>query len=161
MSCYWLSTQRALKRLEAKVDRLTAIVERVLFMVSSPGKLSLVCLEETEMSKIKFGIVLPVRPADDTAWNEIASGVLMVTWGEEAIELATSKEQQLTEDRQVTDERFIVEQNTDVVVNFKYVDDAGNLGAETSAVFTVVDTVPPVTPEALGLVALEEVPDLE
>lgn len=149
-------------------EEIVRLIRDVRFRVTRPASISLRVTGEmivAKVKKIQFVAELPPRPESDSEWNEIASGVLEVVIGEEVITIPTVKEQQLTETREVTDERFLVEQNTTVPVTFQYIDDAGNLGAKAEAIITITDTIPPVVPGAIGLRAVAEVevdvPDVE
>lgn len=44
-------------------------------------------------------------------------------------------------------------------MTFAYIDDAGNKGAAVAASQELLDTVPPVSPTSIGLVAVAEIPD--
>ena len=109
---------------------------------------------------IKFEVVLPEPPAVASDWAEVASGELTVTIGEaEPIVVFTTKALQEIEPRNVVDDRFIGPQGTVVNLTFAYIDDAGNKGASVATSQELLDTVPPVAPMAVGLVAVAEVPD--
>jgi hypothetical protein len=93
-------------------------------------------------------------------WKEIASGELIVKVGDgEPIVIATDKLAQEDEVRQVADDRFVGPQGTVVELAFAYIDDAGNRGTAVVASQPLLDTVPPVTPESIGLASTEEIPD--
>lgn len=141
----------------AEVKRL---LRDVRFRVTRPGAIQLIATGEIVVAKVKkiqFVAVLPERPVSDSDWDEIASGVLEVLIDDQTIVVRTTKEQQLTETREVTDERFLVLQNTTVPATFQYIDDAGNPGEKTETIITITDTIPPVAPGFLGLKAVAEV----
>ena len=109
---------------------------------------------------IRFEVVLPEPPVAASEWAEVAIGELTVTIGEGGpITILTTKDLQEDEPRNVTDERFIGPQGTMVKLEFSYIDDAGNKGASVMATQELLDTVPPVSPTSIGLVATEEVSD--
>lgn len=160
MLCFWNSLLKHLNRIEKKVDMLISAVEKVQFMVNRPRPIELVVTGELDMA-IKFAVALPVPPAIESDWNEVASGELTVRIpGVDPIVIATTKEDQLTETRQVVNEAFVAPQGTVIEAEFLYIDDAGNRGAAVTAQAELLDTVPPVVPGELGIVATEEVPDL-
>lgn len=152
MFCY-------LTRIFARLDRIEREVRRVRFIVSRPAQIRVVCFMEIgEM--ISFAVVLPVPPAVASDWGEVEKGELTVTIGvNDPVVLETDKAVQLTADRQVTDPRFQGLQGTVVEAKFVYIDDAGNRGAVTMAMAELADTVPPVAPGVLGIVATGETPD--
>lgn len=154
MFCQW---RYILEQVERKFNALEAEVRQVRFIVNRPNRLSLVMLKEDGMA-IKFAVVLPTPPVIEKDWNEIAFGELVVKIpGFDPLVIETTKDQQLTADRQVVDERFVGDQGALVELEFNYVDDAGNKGAIVTAAQELLDTVPPVAPDAIGLVATEEV----
>lgn len=107
---------------------------------------------------ITFAVVLPAPPVDAADWNEIASGELIVTIpGAEPIMIATDKATQESDLRLVSDERFVAPQGMFVALAFSYIDDAGNRGSASNASVELTDTVPPVAPGEVGLVATGEV----
>jgi len=107
---------------------------------------------------ITFAVVLPIPPINSADWAEIASGELTVTLpAVEPIVIATAKTDQEANLRLVSDARFVGAQGVFVGLSFLYVDDAGNRGAAVTANVELLDTVPPVAPEAIGLVATGEV----
>lgn len=109
---------------------------------------------------IKFDVVLPEPPANPDDWDEIAFGKLAVTIpGKPVMEFTVEKSAQQTVDRRFADENFAGPQNTFVQLNFAYVDDAGNEGTPVVAMIELLDTVPPVAPTEIGLVATGEIPD--
>ena len=74
--------------------------------------------------------------------------------------ITTSKADQETADRLVTDDRFVGAQDAPCKAEFRYIDDSGNLSVNPSVLeFALADTVPPVDAESLGATMLEEVPD--
>ena len=159
MLCFWNSLRKQLNGIEKKVDRLIEAVERVRFMVNRPWPIEIVVTGELDMA-IKFAVALPVPPAIESDWNEVASGELTVRIpGVDPIVIATTKEEQL-ETRLITNEAFVAPQGTVIEAEFLYIDDAGNRGAAVTAQAELLDTVPPVVPGELGIVATEEVPDL-
>lgn len=107
---------------------------------------------------LKFNVVLPAPPADPADWAEIASGQLTVQIdADPVILIQTDKSLQETEPRHVTDERFVGQQGAHVTLTFAYIDDAGNVGASVGASEVLVDSVPPVAPDMIGLVEVAEV----
>ena len=106
---------------------------------------------------ITFAVVLPMPPANAADWAEIASGELTVGMGGELLVLPTEKAVQETDLRLLSDARFQAPQGTLVTLGFLYIDDAGNRGSQVSASVELLDTVPPVAPDAIGLVATGEV----
>ena len=148
MSCFWLYKQ---------IRQIREELRAIRFLVNPPRSITLKSIGENGMA-IQFAVVLPVPPAGAADWAEIASGKLVVSIpGAEPFELATEKDVQETELRQVTDERFVGAQGDFVELTFSYIDDAGNEGAKVSSVTELTDTVPPVAPESIGLVATAEV----
>lgn len=156
------------RRLKTMDSRLYAIDEqlmelfgmqrRIWFAVNRPHGLDVTCYEEDSM--IRFGITLPVRPAEDADWNEIANGRLVVTIPDkDVIEVITEKDDQLSATRLLESDEFVGEQGDPCKAVFNYIDNAGNHGSPVELEFTLVDTVPPVGPLALGAVMLEETPD--
>jgi hypothetical protein len=140
--------------------QVRCMLRRIKFLLSRPGQVSLVSVGEVSMAKVKgiqFAAVLPAPPADEAEWNEIQKGVLELVIGDKAITVETTKDQQLTAERQVTGDEFVVLQDTTVVGTFAYIDDSGNVSQKTEFVVEVKDTVPPVAPGEVGLVALGEV----
>jgi hypothetical protein len=125
-------------------------------MLSRPRYVTLIVTKE-EMNMITFAVVLPVPPANPTDWAEIANGELTVGFGGESTVIATNKADQETELRLLSDGRFVAPQNTIVELSFRYIDDAGNAGSVVTASVELLDTIPPVAPEAIGLVATGEV----
>lgn len=127
-------------------------------MVSRPHELRVVCsMEVGEM--ISFSVVLPVPPPLASDWSEIAHGELSVSIGdEEPVNIRTEKAEQLTAERLVTHPLFIGPQGTFVTARFRYIDDAGNPGAKSEVTVELMDTVPPVAPGSLGIVATGETP---
>lgn len=109
---------------------------------------------------IKFAIRLPAPPENPDDWAEIDHGELTVQIGSgDTIEIIVDKEEQEEGDRLVLDSRFIGPQDTEVSMEYVYVDDAGNKGTSVFNTQTLIDSVPPVAPTGIGLVATEEVPD--
>jgi hypothetical protein len=153
MSCCSCKTNKWLKKICREL-------QRVRFLLSRPGRVYLISVEENDMA-IKFVVVLPVPPAVASDWKEVASGELIVKVGDgEPIVIATDKLVQEGESRQVIDDRFVGPQDALVSLEFAYIDDSGNKGTAVVASQPLLDTVPPVTPESIGLVSTEEVPDV-
>lgn len=152
------SIERRLRRMEADQDEQHELLMRIWFAVNRPQGLDVFCYEEDAM--IRFGVILPVRPAADADWDEISNGRLVVTIpGFDPIEIRTEKGDQLTEDRILRDVRFIGKQGDKCKAAFNYIDNAGNHGAPVELEFELIDTVPPVDPTGLGAAMLEELPD--
>jgi hypothetical protein len=150
MSC--CKTNKYLKRIHREL-------QRVRFLLSSPGRVYLISVEENDMA-IKFVVVLPTPPVLASDWTEVASGELIVrVGGGEPIVVATAKSVQEDGVRQIADDRFVGPQDTIVSLEFAYIDDAGNKGTAVTALQPLLDTVPPVTPDSVGLVSTEEIPD--
>ena len=147
------------KALKKRLRRIEDELRRIRFLVSRPRWVGILVVGECDMA-IKFEVVLPEPPVAARDWNEVASGELTVTIGEGGpITILTTKDLQEGEPRNVTDERFIGPQGTMVKLEFSYIDDAGNKGASVTATQELLDTVPPVSPTSIGLVATEEVSD--
>ena len=152
MSCCNCKTNKWLKK-------ICKGLQRVRFLLSSPGRVYLISVKEYDMA-IKFVVVLPVPPVLASDWTEVASGELIVKVGDgEQIVIATDKLVQEGEIRQIVDDRFVGPQGTVVELAFAYIDDAGNRGTAVTALQPLLDTVPPVTPDSVGLVSTEEIPD--
>ena len=152
MSCCNCKTNKLLKKICREL-------QRVRFLLSSPGRIYLISVKEYDMA-IKFVVVLPTPPALASDWTEVASGELIVKVGEgEPIVVATVKATQEDGVRQIADDRFVGPQGTTVELAFAYIDDAGNKGTTVVASQPLLDTVPPVTPDSVGLVSTEEIPD--
>lgn len=155
------NTNSRLTHILAATDALRLGLQQLTFMARRPGPLHVVIMETQGMA-IRFAVVLPERPDNDWDWNEIAAGELTVKIpGRRAFALATTKEMQLTEERLVDHAALIGRQGDLVELAFLYLDDAGNRGAPSTATAELADTVPPVTPGLLGVVATHEVPDDE
>ena len=149
MHCRRCDTRKRLKRIEREL--------RVIrFLLSRPHIVTLIVTKE-DQDMITFAVVLPTPPANPTDWAEIASGELTVGFGTESIVIATTKAEQETDLRLLSDARFAAPQNTLVELSFRYIDDAGNAGSVVTASVELLDTVPPVAPDAIGLVATGEV----
>lgn len=157
--------EKRLKSMDAKLyfidEQLTELEEsqkRIWFAVNRPQGLDVIILKEDGM--IRFGITLPVRPSEDADWNEIANGRLVVTIPDkDVIEIITEKHDQLSATRLLESDEFVGKQGDPCKAVFNYIDNAGNHGSPVELEFTLVDTVPPVGPLALGAVMLEETPD--
>lgn len=94
-----------------------------------------------------FKIVLPELPPEP---NDIVSGELTVSIGEAEQIITTTKEQ-----TEVAD--LAGEQGAAVHVSFVYIDDAGNRSEDASVLTeTLIDTIPPAVPGALGLAITSE-----
>ena len=149
MSCRRCKIRKQLKQIRKEL--------RVIrFLLSRPRCVTLIIVKE-EMNMITFAVVLPLPPANVADWAEIASGELSVGFGDVSIILPTEKAVQESDLRMIVDERFIAPQNTVVELSFRYIDDAGNLGSIVTASVELLDTVPPVAPDTIGLVATGEV----
>lgn len=149
-----------LKRILKRLQRIEEALRVLRFMLTKPSGISIRVIGEYGMA-IKFAVQLPELPANIDDANEIESGVLTVTIGDgETFEINIPKEVMTEGDHQVVDDRFIGPQDTDVTLEYAYIDNAGNLGESVSAVQPLLDTVPPVAPDSIGLVATEEVPDV-
>lgn len=152
------SIERRLRRMEAEQGEQRLLLRRVWFMVNRPRELYVICYEEDAM--IRFGVILPVRPAEDSDWDEISNGRLVVTIpGSDPIVMRTDKGDQLTEDRILRDVKFVGKQGDKCKAAFNYIDNAGNHGSIVELEFELIDSVPPVGPTALGVEMLEELPD--
>lgn len=147
-----------LREMDVAIIEVMEKMDRVWFAVNRPHSLGVTILKEDSM--IRFGMILPVRPANDDDWAEISNGRLTVKVGEgEEVILLTGKGDQLTEDRVFKNDLFVGNQGDRCEATFCYIDNAGNLGSKVGLSFTLVDTVPPVGPTALGVAMLEEIPD--
>lgn len=133
-----------------RLDRIEQQIREVRFIVSRPNPIKLKLRAEDEM--IRFGVVLPLPPAEPSDWDEIASGELSVVIGDgDTIVVSTDKAVQETEDRVLEDPQFIGEQGVLVHASFVYIDDAGNKSANpVAATAELLDTIPPVDPTELG-----------
>ncbi len=151
---------RKLGHVERKLDALGDLVRSVRIWLLPIRSLNVAFFGELDM-KYPFGIVLPEKPAKRADWDEIASGQLTVTIADGSpIVVATGKADQETADRLLKDDRFIGPQDAACKAEFKYVDDAGNSSVNPTVLeFTLLDTIPPVDAEALGVTILAEVPD--
>jgi hypothetical protein len=156
---------RRLTSIESRLrDMMSLLIEvdekldRVVFSVNRPNPLDVKVLKEDNM--IRFGIILPVRPAKDEDWNEISRSILTVKIpGKDLITLNVQKGDQLTEDRILRDSQLAGAQGDKCRASFAYVDNANNVGSAVELDFELVDTVPPVGPTQLGVAMLEEIPD--
>lgn len=147
------------QKLKKRLKRIEEELRRIRFLLSRPRGVRLLVVGESGMA-IRFEVVLPEPPAVASDWAEVASGELTVTIGEAApILVYTSKAQQETEPRNIADDQFVGPQGVIVNMTFAYIDDAGNKGAAVAASQELLDTVPPVSPTSIGLVATEEIPD--
>jgi hypothetical protein len=109
-------------------------------------------------------LFLPQCPEADSDWDEIDHGQLTVTLPSGDVTFATTKDQQLTEDRLFTDDVLVVPQDTPVKATFAYIDDAGNVSLNpVTAEVVITDTIPPVDPGEFAFTVLKEVdlPDPE
>lgn len=150
---------RILARILARLNEIDKEIRRLRFIVDRPRSLRFVLQEFGDM--ISFAVQLPVPPEVASDWAEIASGELSVIIGDaEPIVLTTTKEQQLTPDRLVSDDRFKGPQGTFVRGEFLYIDDAGNRGESRFADTVLADTVPPVAPAQFGFVMTGEESDV-
>ena len=106
---------------------------------------------------LTFKVSLPVLPDDPTAAAEIASGELgvVIAGADETLVIQTSREA-----TEVEDERFKGPDGATVELEFVYIDDAGNRSADPAReVVTLFDTIPPVNPEAVGVMVTGEYAD--
>jgi hypothetical protein len=143
-------------KLEKRLKRLEREVRLIRFLVSRPHSVTKVTVGESDMA-IKFAVVLPEPPVGPD-WREIAYGRLTVQIGTaDPFSIVTEKRVQEAEPRQVTDDRFVGPQGAAVQLTFAYIDDAGNVGTAVAGGGTLEDTVPPVAPSSVGLVATEEI----
>lgn len=150
---------KQLSYIRSELSSLRKEVRSLRMFVVRPHALSVIVSKEDEM-QYKFEIVLPVPPANQNDWSEIASGELTVKIGEAApLVFVTTKDKQETGDRHFADEAFIGAQGTWVELSFAYIDDAGNKGSATTELVELRDTIPPVAPERIGAVVTAEVPD--
>jgi hypothetical protein len=144
-----LTRDENLRLLTKSIDGLNSTIKRVFFKPPNPGPLRITATGELQMANmLGFKIVLPELPPEP---NDIVSGELTVSIGTgEAQVIPTTKEQ--TEIVGLSGE-----QGAEVNVSFVYVDDAGNRSEEASSLLeTLVDTIPPATPGALGLAVTSE-----
>lgn len=153
MSYFQYKTLKCLKKLAKQIRDLR-------FLIVRPSKVSIFLEKEDDMA-IKFAVVLPEPPVVESDWVEVSRGELTVTIGDnEPIVVETDKSVQEGEVRHVVDDRFVGPQDTVVQLEFLYVDDAGNRSAPVTVVQALLDTVPPVVPTSVGLVEVEEIPDV-
>lgn len=141
---------REIAELKLAIEQLPAKIRREEFGRLRPGEVRHVFLGETDMRGFKFALQLPPVPEQV---RDIASSELFVTIdAQEAISLAPPPSQGAVEDG-----RFVAREGATVLVDYRYVDTAGNVSASSTATFTVIDTIPPPMPGLLGLTAIEEV----
>jgi len=137
-----------LRDLTVAIGQLNKTLRR-FFPVPTPGSLKITVIGESQMANmLGFKIVLPELPPEP---NDIVGGeVTVVIGGGDPQIIPTTKEQ-----TEVID--LSGEQGAEVQVSFVYIDDAGNKSEEASTLTeTLVDTIPPATPGALGLAVTSE-----
>jgi hypothetical protein len=115
----------------------------------TPKPVSLFIQSEKEGNMLQYEIQLPALPAG----HDVVSRKLTVaTDGGAPVESVIAPDTSSVPGEGA--------QGATLVVTLQDTDDAGNVSAESSATFTLVDTIPPAAPGAIGLVVTGETPDV-
>jgi hypothetical protein len=104
--------------------------------------------KDGENNMLKFYLSLPAKGAPDVVSREL---LVSIAGAEPALYVLQGDAAQSPE--------FAGSDNASVVGNLVDVDDAGNRSPASEFEFVLVDTIPPATPGAVGLVVTEEVAD--
>lgn len=104
--------------------------------------------KDGEKNMLKFYLSLPAKGAPDVVAREL---LVSIAGAEPALYVLEADAAQSPE--------FAGSDNASVVGTLVDVDDAGNRSGASEFEFVLVDTIPPATPGAVGLVVTEEVAD--
>lgn len=129
------------------INRTLNELIKVIRMGRKPGIVFPV-FKDGEKNMLKFYLSLPAKGASDVVAREL---LVSIAGAEPALYVLGANATQSIE--------FVGSDNSTVVGTLVDVDDAGNRSGASEFSFVLVDTIPPATPGAVGLVVTEEVAD--